>query len=769
MENSTNSMLKVDLGNTDIESGVTFDLQVAPENLIRKLRRHRNINIQLYQEPNGVPLAVQSGPESSTYKNVDGEFDYSFSVRHDRMQVSIPYAVLPLFHYGDLVSARISLENSVTGEVLSHETLSLFVTKEELLTLLTPGALEAYIRSGISLEEQWEKTSYWLEIFSEDDEVLSAGIDLLKELAVGGLPEAEKKLYELYSDKTLSVYDEGEAKKWQERVEQKDQDASAAAGEGKSADSKDLPEKITDEAALRTSEQLAEEGNLEAMWMIFSFSLSPQGAAFSKEQAFSYLKTAAAGGYEQAVSVLADAFEKNYVFISKENAEDYLTVLESAAEKKLSLAEYLLFQVYYDGVCLGQPVSGDKKKAYTMLHAAAEDGSIEAAYRLWDFYENGNEFLMEQADALKWLSAAAEQGYAAAEARLGDLYIDGECLKKDNEKGLYYLGEAAEKNNWDAQMKQFQSYYEGRYKDILLQKDTKKAFALLRKFADAGNPKARMLIMEKYENGNEMMMEHREAAGYLKEAADAGFVPAMYKMANVLLDGLYFRQDTGAAKKLLNKAAAAGYPDAQFALYQYYFSGYKTLKNGQVNKERAYRWLLKAARTLPRAQYEIWLLAGDKKNSDLDITMQSAIEYLFRSAAQKYSPALYHVGMAFGEGGQVKKNTKRGITLIEEAVSLRNPEAMYTLSEIRTKGEFGGESVKQDTEDGLRLLLLSAELGYPPACNRVWQLYSEGNLAKESENWIQAIRNTAVEAGYEIKEKNLDGAKQEIAGSKESE
>ncbi|GGL61132.1 tetratricopeptide repeat protein [Sporolactobacillus putidus] len=767
MENSTNSMLEVTLGNTDIESGVTFNLQVAPEHLIRKLRRRRKISIQLYQEPGSTPLAVQSGPESGTYKNEDGEFDYSFPLRQDRMQVSIPYAVLPLFHYGDLVTARISLENSATGEVLSHETLSLFVTKEELLKPLTPSALEEYLRSGIPLDERWEKTSYWLGRYAGDSKVLSAGIDLLKEIAVGGLPEAEKKLYELYSDEHLPVYDESEARKWLARMEQRDQAAPSAAGEGKSVDSKDLPEKITDEAALRTSEQLAEEGSLEAMWMIFTFSRSPQGAAFSKEQAFSYLKTAAAGGYEQAVGALADAFEKNYVFISKENAEDYLAVLESAAEKKLPLAEYLLFQIYYDGVCLGQPVHGDKKKAYTMLNAAAEGGSIEAAYSLWKFYENGNEFLMEQEGALKWLNAAAEQGYAAAEARLGDLYIDGKCLKKDNEKGLYYLGEAAEKNNWDAQMKQFQSYYEGRYKDILFQKDTERAFALLRKFADAGNPNARMLIMDKYENGNEMLIEHREAAGYLKAAADDGFVPAMYKMANVLLDGLYFPKDLERAKKLLENAAAAGYPDAQFALYQYYFSGYKTLKSGQVNRERAYKWLLKAARTLPQAQYEIWVLAGDKKNSDIDITPQNAIEYLFRSAAQKFSPALYHVGMAFGEGREVKKNTQRGIALIEEAVSLHNAEAMYTLSEIRTKGEFGGESVKQDAEEGLHLLLLSAELSYPPACNRVWQLYSEGNLADESEAWVKTIRDTAVQAGYAIEEKSLDTVKKEIAGSKE--
>lgn len=768
MENSTtNSMLNVSLENTDNEVGMTIVLQVAAENLIRKLRRHRAISIQLYKEPGNIPLLVQSGLESGTYRNEDGEFDYSFPLRKDQMHILIPYAILPLFRYGDLVSGQISLDNSATGEVLSHETLPLFATKEGYLEPLTPGALEEYLRSGISLDERWEKTSYWLDHYSQDNQVLSAGLDLLKELAAGGLPEAENKLYELYSDEHLSVYDEDEANKWHARLEQKEQPRSSASEEEEPADPKGLPEKITDEAALKTSEQLAEEGSLDAMWMIYTFSRSPQGASFSKDQAFSYLKTAAQGGLEKAVPALADAYEKNYVFISKENAGEYLVLLESAAEKNLPLAEYLLFQIYYDGVCLGQPVRGDKKKAYTMLNTAAKDGSVEAAYSLWKFYENGNEFLMEQADALKWLAVAADQGYAAAETRLGDLYIDGKCLKKDNEKGLSYLGEAAEKNNWDAQMKQFQSYYEGRYKDILFQKDTKKAYTLLAKFADAGNPKARMLIMDKYENGNEMMMEHREAAGYLKAAADSWYAPAMYKLANVLLDGVYLRQDQDSAKKLLEGAAAAGYPEAQFALYQYYYSGYKTLKNEQVNRERAYKWLLQAAQALPAAQYEIWVLSKDKNNSDMEMTLQDAVEYLFRSAARKYSPALYQVGIAFGDGTNVDKNPERGIALIEEAVSLHNPEAMYTLSELRTKGKFGGESVKQDAKEGLHLLLLSAELGYPPACHRVWQLYSEGNLPEESEVWVKEIKDSAVAAGYKIEEKSLEAAEKEIASSKE--
>ncbi|MFX3619221.1 MAG: tetratricopeptide repeat protein [Sporolactobacillus sp.] len=762
---SMSQLFDIDLENTDDQSELTLTFQALGELAGRKLKRHRAVSVQFFNEPEHQLIRAEEIPQQNTYINEDGELDFTLSMRQDRLQITIPYTVFPLLHYGDLVSADVNLENRSTGEVMKHETLTLVGTKNGNLEILSNHGMEVYLKSGIPAEEMLGKIGYWLEQNSVNHSIITKSLAMLKELADSGVPEAAKKIHEVYSEERFAITDQEAAEKWLSRIGEVDHAASVAA-EKKEAEQ--LPEKITDDATLEKCESLADKGNAVAEWLIYQYSLTTEGSTYDKAKAFRFVKSAAQTGYAEAIAALSGAYTRNYVFVSRDQVRDYLSVLKIAADKKEPLAQYLLFQIYYDGWCLGESLPVDKKTAYYMLCSSAEGGNIDAAFRLWNFFEDGNEFLMEESDALKWLKTAAEKGFAAAEARLGDLYIDGQIVSKDNEKGLSYLQKAAEKKNWEAQLILYRSYYDGRYKDILFTQDKQKAFNFLEQFASGGNAKASMLIMENYLHGNEMMLEHREAVRYLKKAAISGYSPAMYQLANLLLDGLYLPQDLDSARKLLEEAAASGYPEAQFALYQYYCYGYKTLKNNHVNRERAYKWLLKAAETLSAAQYEVWILSKDRHYADLDLNTQEATDFLFRSAAQKYSPALYQVGMAFGHGVEVGKNTDRGISLIEEAVALHNPEAMFTLSEIRLNGEFGGVEVEKNENQALHWLLLSAEQEYGPACQKVGKLFAEGLLPDESEVWINQIVEIAGRAGYPLQIRESQKADQEVAAAKDS-
>ncbi|MET1248863.1 tetratricopeptide repeat protein [Sporolactobacillus sp. STCC-11] len=762
METSSESPILTDL-ETEDASKFTISLQVPSELTSRRLRRHRVISIQLFQEPGTRPLRAAKQSERADFFNDEGELDFTMPLRQNKMVVAIPYSAMPQFNYGDLITARISLEDTVTGEVLSYETMSFMANQEGTLEFFSHQHMHDYLKTESSDETQLTKTAYWINQNPDNSKVLNMGIALLQKLAEKGHLEALKKLQDVYSDQRYIVADENEATKWQNCLDNK-----AAKNLGKELQSEkrsEVPSKITDESSLKKCEEIAANGSAEARYMLYVYSCTSEGASYHGADVFSYLKSAAEDGLEAAVRALAEAYEKKMIFISGEQAVEYSLILKKAAEKKLPLAEYLLFQISYNGTSLSQPVRGDKKEAYAWLLASAEHGGAEAAYDLWHYFEHGNEFLMEQESALKWLIYAADHGFAKAKTRLGDLYIEGKFLKKDDQKGLAYLGQAAEQMDWDAQIKQFESYYEGRYKDILFEKNRAKAFEFLKSFAASGNPRACDLIMNQYEHGNEMMMEHREALRYLVSAAESGDAPTMYRFANVLLDGIYVSADLDKAKHLIEAAAAQGYPEAQFALYYYYLSGYKTLKNERINKERAYQWLVKAARTLPSAQYEVWSLSKKDAAIDWSITGKDAIDYLFRSAAQKYSPALYKVGMAFGTGTDIEKNPERGLKLIEEAASLHHPEAIYELSQIRFSGMFGGQEVTKDEEDGLHLLFLAAELHYPRACQQVGEWYAKGLLPDESEIWVSRIVTVAIEAGLKVNEQLSPQLKQEVASS----
>ncbi|WP_010632093.1 tetratricopeptide repeat protein [Sporolactobacillus vineae] len=754
------STLRVNLIEKD-DSVLTFSFVIEGPPLTWRERLHRKIFVQLYSEPGNHPVHVPDVHKNEPYKNDEGEFDYSMGLRKDKMQLAVPYEYLPEVKFGDLITARISLENSATGAILGLERLSLIGTEKGTLVENSVELMESYLTSGLDEKEQIEKTWYWMELNAERKPLLEQGIGFLKEIAGKGSADAAMKLHELYEGGRLVPIDHGEARKWLQHAEKIKRNELIPGG---AAGKEQIPDKIVDEDSLKKCEQLARAGYPEAKWLIYLFSLSPQGKSYNRDTAFNWLKSAAADGVQRAVRSLADAYRKHYGFISRTDAEDYLAVLKKAADTKQPLAEYYLYQIYSDGDCLGQPLGKNEKQAYDMLREASEDGSVEAAYELWHAYEDGNRFLEEEKAALKWLAIAAEREFPPAEERLGDLYLDGKGVKQDSAQGLELLKKAADHQNWDAQLKLYQGYSRGFYKNIFFDKDQAQADVLLRKYAEDGNPKACLLIADKYEQGNSMVMEHREVFHYLAIAAKEDYAPAKFRMANILLDGYYVREDREKAKQLLNEAAASGLPEAQFALYRYYTTGYKSISASGVNRERAVRWLLKAAQKLPEAQYEVWALRNDGQSASMDVTQEQSMDFLFRSASMNFSPALYRVGMAFGTGTGVDKNPERGIRLIEKAAALHNPEAMYTLAELKTKGTFEGASVKQDSEEGMHLLLLSAELGYAPACERIKKFYEAGDLPGESEVWLKTIfRNLPAS---ERKNLNLSSGDAEAAAGK---
>ncbi|MCL1632087.1 sel1 repeat family protein [Sporolactobacillus sp. CPB3-1] len=749
---------------TDDELNVSLILHVAGEYTGRRHRRHRVIHVQLYQNPEGTLLHGIKQQENEHFLNADGAVDFTMPLRPENMSVKIPYTVLPSLSYGDLISISIHLEDTAAGEVLSEESLDLLTMKSGRLDYFSHQRMREYLRSEPRESIQLAKAAFWVKQNAENIKVVRMGLDIIRERADKGSSDAIKTLAGLYKNPRIAKADQKDAAQWQKRLNQQTSENSEQKKQGAAA--KKRPVKITDEASLKTCEQLAESGDQEAQYLIYAYSCTKEGSDYDSSKAFAYLKAAAAAGEQKAVRTLAEAYEKNLIYISSEDVHEYISILDQAAEKKQADAEYILFRIAYTGESLGHEVHADKKDAYSWLLDSAAHGGAQAAYDLWDYFEHGNEFLMDQESALKWLVFAADQGLPKAKTRLGDLYIDGHYIEKDDQKGIALLNEAAALNEWGAQMKQFQGYYEGRYKDVLWEKDRSKAYDLLKRFAHSGNPKACIQIMDKYEQGNELMMEHREAANYLRSASENGDAEAMYRYANILLDGYYVSADPERARQLIDAAAALGYPDAQFALYQFYLDGFKSLKNKRPNRERAYRWLFKAAQTLPSAQYEIWKLSKSDASMDLSIAGKEAADYLFRSATQKYGPALYQVGMALGNGEGVEPNPERGLRLIEEAAACHHPKAVYELAQIRLNGSFGGQETVKDEKEGMHLLLLSAELHYPEACKQVGEWYTEGKLDGESESWIRQIVQVAIDAGIEVGDRASQQTKQEAAAAK---
>jgi TPR repeat protein len=69
--------------------------------------------------------------------------------------------------------------------------------------------------------------------------------------------------------------------------------------------------------------------------------------------------------------------------------------------------------------------------AMQLLSPLAEEGNVEAQYRVAIMYQNGLLGSQNLPEALKYMQAAADQGHALAQHGMGFMYLEGEGVEKN--------------------------------------------------------------------------------------------------------------------------------------------------------------------------------------------------------------------------------------------------------------------------------------------------------------------------------------------------
>lgn len=751
MSQDKQSILRIEADTTAKES-VSFQIFVQPDDT---KKRKCAIRLILINDVSHARMRVRS-PGFSQYGNAGGEIEKVFPIKFElfgsggskTLSVTLPYDALEETAPGTIVLARADLLPAEGGEPIDSVSVHLLSSISRRFASYTSGSMEKYLKGSLSPEQKISYALSWLENRDDNREIALVCLKVLEELASDTKrPQLQYRLYELYLDKEKAYHSDQKAARWLGKATQggyrpSDKGASVESGEVDMSSGR-APAEDTIEKCI----QSAKEGNSLAQWTLYEYYRRKDSSSYDEAKAFSYLKAAAENGNPSAVAILEDQFIEQHVYIQAEHVQEFLSILTKASDNRCAQADFQFFSIYYSGRCLGSPVPVNHVRAYARLKAAAENGLPDAGFALWDLYENGNRFLMETEDAVQWLVTSADGDHAAAQNRLGDLYVDGELVAKDGLRGVECIRRAAELGDPDAQIKVYRMHLEGRYKDVLIVRDADKAHDMLFAYADKGNPIAQKILWDSYADGNDLMITVSEALSYLTRSAESGYLPAAFGLATAFIQGYYTQQNLEEGHRLLEDASRDGSPEAQFALYQYYGLGaYLDLECESINKERAFKWLICSARTLAQAQYEIWRCF--RQGNEMRIEKREAINHLFSSAKQGYSPAVYHVGLLFGKGKLLAKDTAKGISFIRTAVRLRNAEAMYTLSNILCDGSFEGEPVERDPVEGNRLLILSAECGYLPACYQAWELYSSHKLDIE-ELWADRFLQVAAKGGYE--------------------
>lgn len=720
---------------------------IAPELLLEDSRRRKVYLLAQFRDgETNAPLTPPDAKKFASYCNASGEIAISNPLKSDMFggmdsRITVPYELFEPLHCNRKILAVLSLHQRDNDALLSKAELMLLVNFGNKFTEYSDEKYTKYLKS-VGDDEQclaWADKLLYAEGASKDARRM--GLELLMELAEKNSPQAQYQLAQVLGDETLPFHDPAGA----ERLLKK-----AAEGGSQQAQTElatryldNSTQTVDTDRAVVLYQKAAESGNAEAQYKLYLHYKTP-GDTYDRARAFEWLEKSCIAGFEPALDELGPFYTDGYM--DPDYIQQYMQILLSAAENNSAQAQFLLFNIFFEGECLGEPFQKDRKQALTWLIRSAENNSPQACYKIWHLYENGNDFLMEESAALTWLQLAAEHEHPLALSDMGELYIQGRIVEKNNDRGIELIKKSAELLNWDAQMKVYSIHASGRYHDILFDIDREAANAYLVQAAKTGNPIAQRLIWTLYLDGNPLMMVREQALECITLAAELGHTPAIYDLANIYIEGKYLDADLEMGRQLLEKAARLDEPKAQFALFRlFYYGHYSGLKSG-INKERAYNWIRLAANAYEVAQHEMWKIYI--ASNEMDLYANEALDYLLKAAKSQYADAIFDLGVVFSKGELVPKNVENGVALIQKAAEMRYPPAIYEFSKIKVDGKYQGVKVAQDVPEGLRLLKLAAEFGYAPAQLRIWHDFNRNNEVGISERFALEYLNQAAAAGY---------------------
>ncbi len=409
--------------------------------------------------------------------------------------------------------------------------------------------------------------------------------------------------------------------------------------------------------AVELAMPLAEQGNAEALYLLGFASESGQGVEASREKALEYYRKAAAGKHKDAVYRLA------FILLASEKGEERDQArkeLETAAKDDPAVAGRILGEAYLRGLLTPKP---DPDKAVFWWKRAADAGDVLSVLLVARFYEGQFGFpeMKDPKQSMENYGKAAGLGNAGAMAALGSRYLSGDEASRDEKKGREWLKKAIEAKEYSAYLAL------GDYEENV-KKDLKAALA-------------------EYERGK-----------------DAGQVDCMLRSADFYLEGKGTEKDTARGMSILNKAAEAGNPVANFRIAAQLLSAEKPEKGD--------------------------LLTG--------------YAHLLASANGNLSEAQNELGLLYLSGKLGVADVPAGVSWLTRAAQGGNAQSQNNLATIYERGISG---VPRNMENAGQLYALAANQGHGPATLALARLFSEGVGTKADPVRAWALATLASERG----------------------
>jgi patatin-like phospholipase/acyl hydrolase/TPR repeat protein len=224
---------------------------------------------------------------------------------------------------------------------------------------------------------------------------------------------------------------------------------------------------------------------------------------------------------------------------------------------------------YFDGRYMSQLVNYYKNKKdglnyykESIMDDMAKETIGTAEYNLGKLYENnwglGDSYnkTTRYKKAFGWYKEAAEQGNVEAQFKLGEFYNKGLGVEKDKQQALYWYHAVAEATDQEHKPEKYALYQCALYQCA-------EKLAVIKKHAIA-----QFILGVMCEGGVKDVVDqnYEEAFKYYLQAAEQGLPTAQFKMGEIYEKGVIVGIDIGKAREWYKKAGDHGEENAQSSL-----------------------------------------------------------------------------------------------------------------------------------------------------------------------------------------------------------
>jgi uncharacterized protein len=385
--------------------------------------------------------------------------------------------------------------------------------------------------------------------------------------------------------------------------------------------------------AVQLAIPLAEQGDPEALYLLGFAYESGKGVDASRENALNYYRKAIGAKNKDAVYRLA------FILLASDKEEERTQAreaLETAAKDDPTVAGRILGEAYLQARL---SPAADPEKAVFWWKRAADAGDSASLLLLARFYEGQFGFpeLKNPKEVIASYTKAAGLGDPGAMAALGSRLLSGDEKTRDEAKGREWLKKAIEAKEYSA-------------------------YLALGDFEENVKKNLKAALAE-YERGK-----------------DVGQIECMLRTADFYLQGKGVEKDSARGLALMEKAAEAGSPMANYRL------AVQALAGQTPDLLKGYKFLLVAANgNMLEAQNEIGLLYLSGKLNGVDSL--AGVAWLNRAAQAGYAQAQNNLGTLYERGmAGVPQNIENAGQLYVLAANQGNGPATLALARLLFEG-----------------------------------------------------------------------------------